>query len=131
MKRIVVILFVLIFGYSLAVSHAKDRAPVAESKFVELAGIAQWPSSLVYNQGNLGSTVANALAFTIRYLSKLQGNRLDPSRLFMYYNARYLEHLLDPSGGVDPNVDSGTSVIGAILALEKFGCCPESMSPGG
>ena len=104
---------------------------------VELEGIKSWPTSLVYNQGNIGSCTANAVAFILRYLSVRNSDtpsnfldnpqRLDCSRLYHYYNTRYEE------GNITKNpknvlVDKGASLEGAIIALDKYGACPEEFS---
>ena len=41
----------------------------------------------VYNQGNVGSCTGNALGGAVEY----DDNGFHPSRLFIYYNERYLE----------------------------------------
>jgi C1A family cysteine protease len=90
----------------------------------------KWPASLIYDQGNLGSMISNAIAFTIRYFSVRQfglDGRLDPSRLYLYWNARHFEKTVMPSSGIDTNIDSGTSVFGALLSLKETGCAPESV----
>ena len=42
----------------------------------------------VYDQGVINSCSANAICTAIQYLDK----SFDPSRLFLYYNERYLEN---------------------------------------
>jgi hypothetical protein len=115
-----------------------DSPPVctlvaAIPKITELFSIAAWPPELIYCQCNLGACAANAMAFCIRYLSirnsRTPSNflanpeRLDPSRLYMYYNARFLEGEAWKSNSTDR--DSGASIAGTILAVDKYGCCPE------
>lgn len=102
----------------------------------ELSGISEWPSSLIYNQGKLNSCTANALAFCIRYLSIR--NSSDPkcfvdnpellsiSRLYLYYNTRYLEGLIDKEDIIEK--DTGASIAASVLALSRYGCCPEKFS---
>jgi hypothetical protein len=73
------------------------------------------------------------MAFCIRYLSirnsRNPGNflanpeRLDPSRLYIYYNTRFLEAAAWKSNATDR--DAGASIAGTILAVDKYGCCPE------
>lgn len=102
-------------------------------RITELLAIAAWPKELIYCQCNLGACAANAMAFCIRYLSirnsRNPGNflanpeRLDPSRLYIYYNTRFLEGEAWKSNTTDR--DAGASIAGTILAVDKYGCCPE------
>jgi len=82
----------------------------------------------VFNQGTLGSCTANALsgAYTYRYncennVSSGGSDEFVPSRLFIYYNERYLE---GTTGS-----DSGAQIKDGIITLKKYGVCPESMWP--
>ena len=86
----------------LSTQQKQAQAPTFEvRKFSELSRINGWPNELVYCQCNLGACSANAIAFCLRYLSirnsKNPGDfltnpeRIDPSRLYIYYNARFLE----------------------------------------
>jgi hypothetical protein len=102
-------------------------------QITELSAIAAWPNELIYCQCNLGSCAANAMAFCIRYLSirnsRDPGNflanpeRLDPSRLYIYYNTRFLEGAAWGTNSTE--ADRGASIAGTILAVDKYGCCPE------
>jgi hypothetical protein len=104
----------------------------------EIANLQYFPSSLVYNQLQIGSCTANAMAFIIRYLSVRNSDRptdfssankqmLSPSRLYHYYNTRYEEGNIT---GNASNVlsDNGASMQGAMIALDKYGTCPETFS---
>lgn len=104
--------------------------PAASGKIIEIPGMDTWPSSLIYDQGNLGSDVSNAIAFVARYFSVRQfgiNGHLDPSRLYLYWNARHFEKTVMPSSGIDTTIDSGTSVFGALLSLKETGCAPENV----
>lgn len=81
---------------------------------------AQCP--LVYQQGNLGSCVANACAAAFEF-SLLKQNLTDftPSRLFIYYYARMLENTV--------SYDSGVRIRDAIKVVNRRGVCPESEWP--
>src|SRR5690348_6101171 len=48
----------------------------------------------VYDQGHIGSCTANAIAAAIQYQRLAEGDQPDfvPSRLFIYYNERVIEH---------------------------------------
>jgi C1A family cysteine protease len=76
----------------------------------------------IYDQGQLGSCTANALAAAFDYERKKSTSVetwLNPSRLFIYYNERKIEH--------DIPDDAGAQISDGVLALEKYGCCAESL----
>jgi hypothetical protein len=105
--------------------------PAASGKSIEIPGMANWPSSFIYDQGNLGSVVSNAVAYVVKYFSVRQygvDGHLDPSRLYLYWNARHFEHTVMPTSGIDTNIDSGNSVFGSLLSLKETGCAPESVN---
>ena len=109
---------------------------LSSATITELSGISSWPRELVYDQGKLGACSANALAFCIRYLSIRNSSDptnfidnpelLSPSRLYLYYNTRYLEGIINGKNFIKR--DTGASIDAAILALDKYGCCPEKSS---
>lgn len=74
----------------------------------------------IYNQGPLGSCTANALAFGYEYTELVQHTKKEfiPSRLFIYYNERDIEHTV--------STDSGSSLTDGIKTLKFIGVCPES-----
>lgn len=123
-----------------AAARAAAKAPVKPKapQITQIATIDSWPASLVYDQESLGSCTANSMGFIIRYLTvrnsktptKFSPNpqRLDISRLYQYYNTRFYEGVL--LGNVEDGIatDSGASMAGSILALDKFGCTPETFS---
>jgi C1A family cysteine protease len=74
----------------------------------------------VYDQGQLGSCTANAIAAAIEFNQIKQGNKeFTPSRLFIYYNERSIEHRTA--------IDSGAAIRDGIKSVAKQGVCPESM----
>jgi C1A family cysteine protease len=76
----------------------------------------------VYDQGELGSCVANAVAAAMEFDQHRQSlPEYVPSRLLIYYNARAEE-------GTIPR-DSGARVRDGIKALAKYGACPEALWP--
>lgn len=77
----------------------------------------------VYDQGDLGSCTANALAGVIEYdeIRARQRSTWTPSRLFIYFNERRLE------GSVDS--DSGAQIRDGIKVIVKEGVCPETEWP--
>lgn len=73
----------------------------------------------VYDQGQLGSCTANAIAAAIQYERRRQQVADDfmPSRLFVYYNEREMEGTVAS--------DSGAMIRDGIKSVGKFGDCPE------
>lgn len=72
----------------------------------------------LYNQGDLGSCTANALCAAFQFNRKKQTKHLFyPSRLFVYYNERVIEHTQD--------WDSGAFLRDGIKSLNKQGVCEE------
>src|SRR5271165_5268737 len=72
----------------------------------------------VYDQGQLGSCTANAVAAALdfeRY--KQKENFITPSRLFIYYNERKDDHTVGS--------DSGATIRESVKAVAKYGACPE------
>src|SRR5208282_6944555 len=55
----------------------------------------------IYNQGELGSCVANAVGAAVEYDQDVEhpANVFQPSRLFIYYNARALEGTTNSDSG--------------------------------
>jgi C1A family cysteine protease len=72
----------------------------------------------VYDQGDLGSCTANALAAAVEFL---EHPAVMPSRLMLYYAERALEG--------DPGVDGGAALRTGIKVLASTGVCPETEWP--
>ena len=106
--------------------------PDRRDQVIEVAAPAGLPSAVdlrplcpnVYDQGNLGSCTANAIAAAIHFDRMKQGltPSFIPSRLFIYYNERAME------GSVDS--DAGAQIRDGIKAVATFGDCPEAAIPG-
>jgi C1A family cysteine protease len=77
----------------------------------------------VYDQGQLGSCTANAIAGAIQFdrLKQQLTPDFTPSRLFIYYNERAIEH--------STASDSGTQIRDGIKSVAKQGDCPETEWP--
>lgn len=73
----------------------------------------------VYDQGQLGSCTGNAIAGAIHYGRRKQGLRPDfpPSRLFIYYNERFMENSV--------NEDAGAMIRDGIKSVATVGVPPE------
>jgi C1A family cysteine protease len=76
----------------------------------------------VYDQGQLGSCTANAIAAAFEFdLLKQHAHDFMPSRLFIYYNERAIEGTVDS--------DSGAMIRDGIKIVAKQGVCPETELP--
>jgi C1A family cysteine protease len=76
----------------------------------------------VYDQGQIGSCTANAIAGAIEFDVKKQGKPdFMPSRLFIYYNERAMEHTVA--------TDSGAQIRDGVKSVNKLGVCPEPEWP--
>lgn len=77
----------------------------------------------VYDQGQLGSCTANAIAGAIQFEQMEQNlaQIFTPSRLFIYYNERDMEGTV--------NSDSGAQIRDGMKSVGLLGDCPEDMWP--
>jgi C1A family cysteine protease len=77
----------------------------------------------VYDQGDLGSCTANAIgaAFEFELIRQKPSKDFVPSRLFIYYNERVIEHSVES--------DNGAQIRDGMKSINKNGVCPESLWP--
>ena len=77
----------------------------------------------VYDQGQLGSCTANAIAGALHFdeIKEKMPTPFVPSRLFIYYNERVIEGTVDS--------DSGAQLRDGVKAVAKLGVCPEPEWP--
>ena len=77
----------------------------------------------VYDQGQLGSCTANAIGAAIQFERRKQKLKPDfpPSRLFLYYNERVMEHSVSS--------DAGAQIRDGIKSVASLGDCPEPEWP--
>ena len=76
----------------------------------------------VYDQGQLGSCTANAIAAALEFdRMKQQLTVFTPSRLFIYYNERVMEGTVSS--------DSGAQIRDGIKSVATQGDCPETEWP--
>lgn len=78
----------------------------------------------VYDQGQLGSCTANAIAGAVQYLCVKNAYKwaFTPSRLFIYYNERVVEGTVLQ--------DAGADLRDGLKVLNSQGVCPEAMADG-
>jgi len=73
----------------------------------------------VYDQGQLGSCTANAIAGALEFEQMKQGLKtFTPSRLFIYYNERAMEGTVGS--------DSGAQIRDGVKSVASIGACPET-----
>lgn len=83
----------------------------------------------VYDQGELGSCTANAIAFAYQFeelkqstsTSTSTSTQMTPSRLFIYYNERDMEGTTE--------TDSGAQIRDGMKSVHKQGVCSEDLWP--
>jgi C1A family cysteine protease len=77
----------------------------------------------VYDQGQLGSCTANAIAGALEFdqIKEADKTIFTPSRLFIYYNERTMEHTV--------NTDSGAQIRDGIKSVGSIGAPPETDWP--
>lgn len=110
------------YGWKPDVPDQRDHAFVAGKATIPAA--VDWRAGMppVYNQGDLGSCTANAIAAAVDYERNRQGEQfINPSRLFIYYNERAAEHTVAS--------DAGASIRDGIKSVKNQGDCPEKEWP--
>ncbi len=77
----------------------------------------------VYDQGQLGSCTANAIGGALEFaqIEEKKTNPFTPSRLFIYYNERVIEHTVDS--------DSGAQIRDGVKSVHQLGAPPETDWP--
>jgi len=98
---------------------------------VPVATLQALPSSVdlrshcppVYDQGQLGSCTANAIAGALQFdeIKEHKNGLSTPSRLFIYYNERVIEGTVTS--------DSGAQLRDGVKTVAKRGICPEKVWP--
>jgi len=76
----------------------------------------------IWDQGELGSCTAFALCAAFSYCDP----SFNGSKLFQYYNCRYLDQL---SGDNSVVVDDGTTLRQGVTSLKNYGLCKETSWP--
>lgn len=112
------------YGWRPDLADMRDRltppstAPVPKS--VDLRTKSYMPP--IQDQGNLGSCTAHAIAGAYRAeYQREKGTIIDPSRLFIYYGERTIEHTITS--------DAGAMIRDGMKVVAKVGAPPESLWP--
>lgn len=111
------------YGWKRQLPDARDHkfsvtAPIDLPPIVDLR--PQCPP--VYDQGELGSCTANALAAAFQFDLRKQGLAdFTPSRLMIYYCERVIEHTIKS--------DAGAEIRDGAKVLAKTGAAPETLWP--
>jgi C1A family cysteine protease len=93
-------------------------APMAKLRALPAKADLRKSCAPVYDQGDIGSCTANAIAAAIEFDRKKQKlSDFVPSRLFIYYNERSMEHSVP--------LDNGAQIRDGIKSVGKQGACPE------
>jgi C1A family cysteine protease len=93
----------------------------SEKKLPPIVDLRSWCSP-IEDQGQIGSCTANALVGCLEFLeNKNKWDFTDLSRLFIYYNERFLEDTISQ--------DSGATLRDGIKVLKNFGVCAEKIWP--
>jgi C1A family cysteine protease len=110
--------------------HKADKPDVRDFKFKAPVAVPV-PSKVdlspsftpCYDQGQLGSCTANAIAAAIEFDQIKENKAFDfmPSRLFIYYNERAMEGTI--------NEDSGAAIRDGVKAVNVNGVCKEALCP--
>ena len=100
--------------------NATQKALQNKTNLPQKIDLRKFLTSIELQVGN--SCVANALAGAYEYMAKRElGNSEDVSRLYIYYNARYLDDMQDKDGG--------SYIQTAIDGLIEYGACKEQLWP--
>ena len=112
------------YGWKADLPDYRDKkftaaAPVSLPPAVDLRG--KCPP--IYDQGDLGSCVGNAVAGALQFerMQQFATPNYVPSRLFIYYNARVIEGTADS--------DSGAEIRDGIKAIASLGAPSEDAWP--
>jgi C1A family cysteine protease len=112
------------FGWKKQLPDFRDFRLPARNKLVRLPPSVDLRASFppVYDQGDLGSCTANAIAAALDYVRGKQGMPfITPSRLFIYFNERAIENTVA--------YDAGADLRDGIKSVAQQGDCAEARWP--
>jgi len=98
---------------------AHFRVPVALPSNVDLS--SNW--GIIYDQGDLGSCVANSVSYGIRFVRQVEKKSpFTPSRLYIYYYGRVIE-------GSPADEDTGLYIRDGYKSVATYSVCSENNWP--
>lgn len=114
------------FGWKPDIGDHRDRFRVPKPRTDPLPDLVDLRDKFppCYDQGDLGSCTANAIAGLLEFAQLKQpggGNNFTPSRLFIYYGERVIEGTIKE--------DSGAMIRSGIKVVADDGAPPEEMWP--
>ena len=113
------------YGWVPDLPDQRDHVYAAPAEFLTaLPSKEDWRPECppVYDQGQLGSCTGNAIAGAIEFEQiKQKSKSFIPSRLFIYYNERVIEHTV--------NSDNGAQIRDGMKVVAKQGAPPETEWP--
>jgi C1A family cysteine protease len=114
------------YGWNPDIPDQRDHlyaAPVTAPQALPSSADLRPQCPPVYDQGQLGSCTANAIAGAFQFCEMKENlpTTFVPSRLFIYYNERVMEHTV--------NSDSGAQIRDGIKSVAKQGVCSEDLWP--
>jgi C1A family cysteine protease len=78
----------------------------------------------VFDQGGLGCSAVSACSNAVRFVLRKEKNKeLNPSRLYMYWFARFVEN---PNNDFS---DSGVTIRSILSSIHTYGLCDDSLFP--
>src|SRR5690606_8897232 len=108
-------------GYRPDLMDARDHryvAPRSVLRALPKAVDLRLNAPKVIDQGSIGSCVGCAVRSAFAFVARRQGQKFEPSPLFLYYNARLLDDAQD--------WDAGAYIRDGIKAVNQFGACSAS-----
>jgi C1A family cysteine protease len=113
------------YGWVPDLTDARDHlfaAPIATMAALPASVDLRSKCPAVYDQGDLGSCTANAIAGAVEFDLLKEGKPdMMPSRLFVYYEERVIEHTVDS--------DAGARIRDGIKVVASLGVPPENDWP--
>ena len=107
------------------------KAIEGKSKLPSKADVSEWDTE-VKNQGHIGSCTANAMAYAVANINNhFKGIHVDPSRLFIYFNSRWMLGMIGQEGSTIRNTFAAGRLFGAPPELNyPYNPAAENQQPG-
>lgn len=110
-------------NYMKSIGISTEEKKISSFNLMSIFSPKEIEAVSLIDQGPLGSCTANAACFAYFFDEVKQNitNKFFPSRLFLYYNERYINNTVD--------LDSGASIRDSMVSLKKYGVCREKIWP--